>query len=225
MRALITVPVFALLSFVSLEDLTTDDISGPMKKTKTRKCHTPENPIITIGYILHGFNFTPGKPDPEFYDWQSKVLKQANKWLKDYAVSISLHNTTVAQATSSLSTEIEKWTKKGGRVYPPEILEYLKADIKKNRKYNPDIFILVTKVPLTLYIYGYGSYEPICHDVVPIFLTYNMEWINDTGDRLGEVILNSININNYNDWYKMSPGDRNHYFKNCIAQRLGEDYF
>uniref|UniRef100_A0A147BUH2 Putative 26 kDa salivary gland protein a n=1 Tax=Ixodes ricinus TaxID=34613 RepID=A0A147BUH2_IXORI len=227
MKVLITAPLFALFSFVSLEDLAIpNDISGAKKEAKTRKCHTPVIPVVTIGYILHGFNFTTwDKLDPDFHGWQSKVLKKASAWLKDYAVKISLENTTVTKATSTLSAEIEKWKKKKGLVYPYEILDYLKEDIKTNTKYNPDIVILVTKVPLTLYTLGFGSYEPLCHDVVPMFLTYNKTSVIDTGDLLGEVILNSLNINNYNKWHRMPQKDRNYYFKNCVAQRLQEDYF
>uniref|UniRef100_A0A0K8R7R0 Putative ixodes 26 kDa salivary protein n=1 Tax=Ixodes ricinus TaxID=34613 RepID=A0A0K8R7R0_IXORI len=227
MRALITVPLFALLSSVSLEDLTIpNDISGAMKQAKTRKCHTPDKPIVTIGYILHGFNFTSGdKPDPEFHDWQSQVLKKATVWLQSYYVNILLEDTTVAEATKKQSAEIEKWMKKNGLVYPPAILEYLKEDVKNNTTHRTDIVCLVTKVPLTLYEFGFGSYEPLCDDVVPVFLTYKKTWVNDVGDLLGQVILNSIKMNNYNEWYKMSKEERNHYFKNCIAQRFAEDYF
>uniref|UniRef100_A0A0K8RKR1 Putative ixodes 26 kDa salivary protein n=1 Tax=Ixodes ricinus TaxID=34613 RepID=A0A0K8RKR1_IXORI len=227
MKVLITATLFALFSFVSLEDLAIpNDISGATKQAKTRKCHTPEKPVVTIGYIVHGFNNTTEvKMDPEFHHWQNELLTQANEWLQDYKVNIKLENTTVTQATSTQSTRIEKWRSKNGYVNPFEVLRYLKEDIKNNRKYNPDIVILVTKVPLTLYTLGFGSYEPLCNDVVPIFLTYNKKLVKDTGERLGQVILNSLNINNYNTWFRMSEADRWHYFEKCIAQRLQEDYF
>uniref|UniRef100_A0A147BWZ2 Putative 26 kDa salivary gland protein a n=1 Tax=Ixodes ricinus TaxID=34613 RepID=A0A147BWZ2_IXORI len=226
MKALITAPLFALLSFVALEDLTPDDISGTMKKAKTRKCHTPENPIVTIGYILHGFNVTTGvKRDTEFYVWQNEVLKKAKEWLQSYKVNILLENTTVRHASSAQSTKIEEWTRENWFRSPFTLLEYLKADIKNTTMYNPDIVILFTKVPVTLYDFGFGSYEPLCYDVVPMFLTYNKSWVDDVGDLLGQVILNSLNINNYNTWHRMSAQDRKRYFDNCVVQRFGKDYF
>ncbi|XP_029826720.2 uncharacterized protein LOC115312000 [Ixodes scapularis] len=227
MKVLITAPLFALFSFVALEDLAIpNEISGATKQAKTRKCHTPGKPVVTIGYIVHGFNITSEvKLEPDFHYWQSELLRQANEWLQEYKVNIRLENTTVAQATSTQSTRIEKWRSKNGYVSPFEVLRYLKEDIKNHTKYNPDIVILVTKVPLTLYTLGFGSYEPLCHDVVPIFLTYKKELVKDTGDRLGQVILNSLNINNYNTWNRMREADRWHYFEKCVAQRLQEDYF
>uniref|UniRef100_A0A0K8RKS6 Putative ixodes 26 kDa salivary protein n=1 Tax=Ixodes ricinus TaxID=34613 RepID=A0A0K8RKS6_IXORI len=227
MKVLITALLFALFSFVSLEDLAIpNDLSGATKQAKRRKCHTPGKPVVTIGYIVHGFNITTEvKLDPDFHHWQSELLKQANEWLKENNVNIKLENTTVTQASSTQSTKIEKWTRQNRFRSPFRLLQYLKEDIKKTRMYNPDIVILVTKEPLTRYTLGFGSYEPLCHDVVPIFLTYKKELVKDTGDRLGQVILNSLNINNYNTWDRMREADRWHYFEKCIAQKLQEDYF
>uniref|UniRef100_A0A0K8RFW0 Putative secreted protein n=1 Tax=Ixodes ricinus TaxID=34613 RepID=A0A0K8RFW0_IXORI len=220
MRSFISSLLCASLYFLVLQG----KISDASKKVRNGTCNFPDQPVVTIGYLLYNFGFTTeGKPDADFEEWLEIIRKRAKSRLQYHFISIKLENTNVTQLHKNMSSKLSDWTSGDPTINPYDVLAHIRKDLMG--KDNPDIVCLVTKVPLTGYTYGFGSYEPLCGNAVPMFLTYNKTNVNDTGDHFGQLIVNSMNIFNFHTWWKLPEEKKNQYFYNCTVQRFKREWF
>uniref|UniRef100_A0A6B0V3R0 Putative lipocalin n=1 Tax=Ixodes ricinus TaxID=34613 RepID=A0A6B0V3R0_IXORI len=219
MRSFLSSLLFASLSFVLLQD----NISEASKKVRNGACSLPDQPVVTIGYLLYDFGFTTkGEPTTDIEEWLGIVRKRATRMLQYHRVNIKLENSNVTQLGREMSSKLGNWTSGGPTVNPYTVLRHIKDLMGRD---SPDIVCLVTQVPLTVYTYGFGSYEQLCGNAVPMFLTYNKTDVNDTGDHFGLIIINSLNIFNFYTWDQLSEVKKYEYFSNCSVQRFKQEWF
>uniref|UniRef100_A0A6B0V0U3 Putative lipocalin n=1 Tax=Ixodes ricinus TaxID=34613 RepID=A0A6B0V0U3_IXORI len=198
MRSFLSSLLFASLSFAVLQD----KISEASKKVRNGACSLPDQPVVTIGYLLYDFGFTTkGEPTTDIEEWLGIVHKRLGR---------------------EMSSKLDNWTSGGPTVNPYTVLRHIKDLMGRD---SPDIVCLVTQVPLTVYTYGFGSYEQLCGNAVPMFLTYNKTDANDTGDHFGLIIINSLNIFNFYTWDQLSEVKKYEYFSNCSVQRFKQEWF
>ncbi|XP_040073052.1 uncharacterized protein LOC120845284 [Ixodes scapularis] len=190
-------------------------------KVKTTKKKPSDAPVVTLDYLLY-------EPDGETAMWISefnssldKVYQTASRWLrKEIYYNLKLQTGNIAQVDEYTSSKVDDLRKKGKEVNPFDALHYVIKEAKELTDNPSDILCLVTKTPLTIYKGGFGLYHPLCKDVVPLILTYDSKNITATGESLGFLIRDTLNISNVYTWVvKTSEEERKQRFDNCQIQR------
>uniref|UniRef100_A0A0K8RM54 Putative secreted protein n=1 Tax=Ixodes ricinus TaxID=34613 RepID=A0A0K8RM54_IXORI len=188
---------------------------------KKQKKTTPDA-IVTVGYMLYGFEERDFEWESQFNSSLEEIHKKAEHWLRrEIFMRLKLQTWNITQVDNGLSSKLDSLRirdKPDDLVDPFKALQYVRqsAEVISNR---PDIICLVTKKPLTFYKTGFGLYHPLCEVVVPLILTYNSTNIEETATRLGFLIRNTMNIDNYHTWYNVPKEEKKRRFNNCQVQR------
>uniref|UniRef100_A0A0K8RH17 Putative secreted protein n=1 Tax=Ixodes ricinus TaxID=34613 RepID=A0A0K8RH17_IXORI len=188
-------------------------------QAKTHKKKTSDAPVVTIGYMLYEPNQTNVTWESKFNTSVDNIHKNASWWLKNQTFyGIKLQTESIMQVGHDISSKLDALVKKRKDVNPFTALNYVEKKAKeiKNRL---DILCLVTQTPLTIYKGGFGSYHPLCEVVVPLLLTFNSTNVPATGENLGFLIRDTLNITNLLTWYRMKPEEKKRRFKDCRYQR------
>uniref|UniRef100_A0A6B0UMN9 Putative lipocalin n=1 Tax=Ixodes ricinus TaxID=34613 RepID=A0A6B0UMN9_IXORI len=118
MRSFISSLLFASLSFAVLQD----KISEASKKVRNGACNLPDQPVVTIGYLLYDFGFTTkGEQTTDIEEWLGIVHKRLGR---------------------EMSSKLDNWTSGGPTVNPYTVLRHIKDLMGRD---NPDIVCLVTQ--------------------------------------------------------------------------------
>uniref|UniRef100_A0A6B0V2V5 Putative lipocalin n=1 Tax=Ixodes ricinus TaxID=34613 RepID=A0A6B0V2V5_IXORI len=188
-------------------------------KVKKQKKKTPDTPVVTVGYLLYEPHVTTVTWQSRFNSSLREVHKQALRWLRGQIYfRLTLQTWSIEQVDSYMSSILDNLKKNHEEVNPFTALYYVGQQAKKITS-PPDILCLVTQTPLTVYEGGFDSYHTLCEGVVPLILTYNPTNDTATGESLGFLIRDTLNINNYLTWYNKPEEEKRQRFENCRIQR------
>uniref|UniRef100_A0A0K8R800 Putative ixodes 26 kDa salivary protein n=1 Tax=Ixodes ricinus TaxID=34613 RepID=A0A0K8R800_IXORI len=167
---------------------------SPVKPRKTRR---NQGNTLNIAYLLDKNEFDNSK-FPEVRHWLERVHKKAQEELKKTEhVNIQLNITEINEASEELSRRLKAWLNEG-HVYGGWILGFVKNESMK-RTANPHIICVLTRH--TIYnewesgMLAYSLHQNLCVSMVPMILTYRENEVDQSGERLSELIRNSTTAN------------------------------
>uniref|UniRef100_A0A0K8RG02 Putative secreted protein n=1 Tax=Ixodes ricinus TaxID=34613 RepID=A0A0K8RG02_IXORI len=190
-------------------------------EVKKQRKTTPDAPVVTVDYLWY-------EPDGKDTTWISKfnssldeIYKSARRWLrKEIFYTLKLQTGSITQVDNDTSSKLDHLRKNGNEVNPFDALYYVGQKAKEMTNNPSDILCLVTQEPLTIYKGGFDSYHPLCKGVVPLILTYDSMNATATGESLGFLIRDTLNITNVYTWYyNTTKEEKKQRFDNCRFQR------
>uniref|UniRef100_A0A6B0V1R2 Putative lipocalin n=1 Tax=Ixodes ricinus TaxID=34613 RepID=A0A6B0V1R2_IXORI len=188
-------------------------------QAKKQKKKTPDGPVVTIGYLMYEPKVKDSTWEPKFNSSLHQIHKHAEAWLRLYInLRFKLQAWKIMEVDETMQSKLDSLERNGTLVDPYKALDCVK-DYEKRISNPPNILCLVTEKPLTVYSDGFGLYYRLCKDVIPLILTYNQTSDKATGQKLGFLIQDTMNITNLFTWFKKSPEEKKQHFKDCRFQR------
>uniref|UniRef100_A0A0K8R8S4 Putative ixodes 26 kDa salivary protein n=1 Tax=Ixodes ricinus TaxID=34613 RepID=A0A0K8R8S4_IXORI len=168
--------------------------SNPGKTLKSR--NGSANKIITMAYLLDGNEFDDrnASMNSEVGTWLKEVNKKAQDKLKEaLKLPIELEIIEINKTSKTLSERLAHWQSEN-QVYGGWILGVVKSESMKSTV-NPDIICVLTK--RMIYddfhrdMLAYSRHRSLCVSMVPMLFTYKENGVQQSGERLSQLIQNS----------------------------------